>query len=59
MAFCMVYLLYQLQEVIFCDGKMKRINQNGNNWYRCNNSGKSSSERQIIDCANFDFIYEK
>ncbi len=30
MAFCMVYLLYQLQEVIFYDGKTKRTNPDGN-----------------------------
>lgn len=29
MAFCMVYLLYQLQEVIFYDGKTKRTNPEG------------------------------
>ena len=29
MAFCMVYLLYQLQEVIFYDGKTKRTNPDG------------------------------
>lgn len=29
-AFCMIYLLYQLQEVIFYDGKTKRTNPDGN-----------------------------
>ncbi len=29
MAFCMVYLLYQLQEVISYDGKTKRTNPDG------------------------------
>lgn len=52
------YLLYQLQEVIFYDGKAKWTNPDGNLRHRFYNSRGSSSETDK-NCVNFDFMYEK
>ncbi len=54
----MVYLLYQLQEVIFYDEKTKRTNPN----VILDIDSMVPEDhllRQIKNCVNFDFICEK
>ena len=58
MAFCMVYLLYQLQEVIFYDGKQSEQIQ----MVILDIDSMipdTHLPRRIKNCVNFDFIYEK
>ena len=58
MAFCMVYLLYQLQEVIFMMGKQSEQIQ----MVILDIDSMIPDThllRRIKNCVNFDFIYEK